>query len=758
MRWFDRVTWAVLFFISGFSALIYEILWIRDFSFLLGNSTYTISVVLAAYMAGLAIGSFLSARWAPGCRNPLWVYSLLEGGIGACGLGIHYLFQSGLKDLGPIGAADPGDPLSMAARFAVSFALLLPPTALMGATLPYLSRLFPPSGAGDGSFLGLMYGVNTLGAALGCFVTGFFFLRLWGMRKSTFFAVALNLGVALCALLLGFWRRSRESRSDTAKGETPGGEYRAGTGRFLLAAFAVSGFTCMAYELVFFRWLSYLLGNRVYASSAMITTFLLGIALGSLAVGWVVDKWGGELRLFSFCQILTGASALALAVFFPDLTAYFQRLEERLAPQDPWRFVAIRFGEAFALLFLPAFSFGAIFPSVLKYLHRGAAALPGVVGRAYGINTLGCIAGSLLTGFFLIPRLGSYHALIAVAVVSLFLGHRFWAPRWEESTIARKVCSVAFSLALVIFGGAWAVSSSRYPWPKEGLSLVYSREDAAAMVTVRQGPLGYYLHADDTELSFPIGPRTRAVAVQKLQAHLPLLLHPAPKRVLVVGLGFGVTAGSFASDPGVETVECVEIFPAVIPSMSIFKESNRDILAQPKVRLIAGDGRYYLRHARQAYDIIASNLTGSDLPGSASCYTREYFQSACDHLAPGGLFLVHAYGPDRPITLKTLLSVFPHVSGFRAYTGTQYLVASLQPLSIDRKRIERRVASDKVFKADARRAGIWGYQDLERLTLFNTREAVRVANSTPGPLNTDDLPILEYRFKGRSPNVFLSKL
>jgi spermidine synthase len=139
MRWGDRFAWAALFFISGFSALIYEILWIRDFSFLLGNSTHTISVVLAAYMAGLALGSFLSARWAPRCRRPLRVYALLEAGIGLCGLGIHALFQSHLKDLGPIGASDPTNPASMALRFMVSFALLLPPTALMGATLPYLA-------------------------------------------------------------------------------------------------------------------------------------------------------------------------------------------------------------------------------------------------------------------------------------------------------------------------------------------------------------------------------------------------------------------------------------------------------------------------------------------------------------------------------------------------------------------------------------------------------------------------------------------
>lgn len=762
MRWNRKIVLAALFFISGFSALIYEILWIRDFSFLLGNSTYTISVVLAAYMAGLALGSWLAGPWTSKTVHPVLVYALIEALIGLCGLGVRWFLHSGLSDLGPIAPGELGGVGPLLIRFAVSFVLLLPSTALMGATLPFLTRLLPESEKQDGFFLGLLYGSNTLGAALGCFFAGFFFLRLWGMAWTTHLAALLNGSLALCAWALAGWFGplvgKKPSRPAVSGSVNLSKGHDRTSSRFLLWAFAFSGFTCMAYEIIYFRWLSYLLGNRVFASSAMIATFLFGIALGSLAVGWIVDKWGGEIRVFSFLQILIGLSALALALYYPDARDAFQAFEKGHGLRNAWQYVAVRFTEAFLLLVVPATSFGAIFPTVLKYLHGGAGSLPKVVARAYAINTLGCILGSLLTGFVLLPLLGSYRALIFVAVLSLLLGHRILVPDWDLSGWGRRTASVGFSLVLVVFSTWIALSYCRYPFPMAGLKLIYSREDAAALVTVHTGPLGYYLYADATQLSFPIGPGTRAVQVQKLQAYLPLLLHPDPKRVLVVGCGFGVSAGSFAMDPRVESVECVELFPALLETMPFFSKENHDVVHQPKVRLIAADGRYYLRHAAARYDIIASNLTGSDLPGSASCYTREYFESAYRQLNPDGLLLVHVFGRDRTAILKTLRSVFPYVTGFKAYTFTQYLIASRQPLRFNPAKIKARLASNRGFREDCRRAGIWGAADLDKLIVFNNVEGKRMTEKETTPLNTDDLPVIEYRFREINQDVFLSKI
>lgn len=354
--------------------------------------------------------------------------------------------------------------------------------------------------------------------------------------------------------------------------------------------------------------------------------------------------------------------------------------------------------------------------------------------------------------------MGSYKSLILVGVLSLLLGHRVFATDWDGAGWFRRAASGVFSLALAASAGYMALVDCRYPFSMAGLKLVYSREDASALVTVRTGPLGRYIHADATQLSFPIGPGTQAVRVQKLQACLPLLLHPRPKRVLVVGCGFGVTAGSFAADPGVEAVECVEIFPALLDAMPFFKDENRDVAHQPKVRLIAADGRYYMRHAARKYDIIASNLTGSDLPGSAACYTREYFESASRQLNPGGLLLVHAYGPDRALILKTLRSVFPHVTGFKAYTSTQYLIASREPLMFDQARIGSRMGSSDEFRVECGRAGLWGADDVLADLAFTETGGRLIAEREDAPFNTDDCPVIEYRFRALNHDVFLSRL
>lgn len=246
--------------------------------------------------------------------------------------------------------------------------------------------------------------------------------------------------------------------------------------------------------------------------------------------------------------------------------------------------------------------------------------------------------------------------------------------------------------------------------------------------------------------------------VQKLQAHLPMLLHPDPKRVLVVGLGFGVTPGSCASYKGVDQVDCVEIFDGAVRAAPLFKDWNRDVVNQPKIHLVSGDGRYFLRHASAPYDVIASNLTGSDLPGSATCYTKEFFELAKSHLAPGGLFLAHAYGPDRYVTVKTLMSVFPHMLAFQAYHGTYYLIASMTPVRIDDKQIMRKLLSDPVAREDARKAGIFGPADVHHELLFDEKDALARTKELPDGLNTDDLPILEYRFHGRDLNIFYGHL
>jgi len=230
------------------------------------------------------------------------------------------------------------------------------------------------------------------------------------------------------------------------------------------------------------------------------------------------------------------------------------------------------------------------FVAVGLNLLASAAAMSGAPGAVYSVNTVGCIAGSLGAGFVLIPVLGGYRAMVAVAVLSALLGHRLLAPRWGAAGWRRRLASIALVATLGTALGGWALRNDSYPWGRPGLEMVFSREEPGALVTVYRGPMGFYLYGDDTPLAFPIGPRTKTVAVQRAQAQIPLLLHPNPKRVLVVGLGFGVTSGEFAQCGSLERVDTVELLSGVIAAAPLFAEYNYGVGNGGKSSIIAGTG------------------------------------------------------------------------------------------------------------------------------------------------------------------------
>ena len=769
------ITLLVIFFASGFAGLVYEILWIREFSFILGNSVYTISTVLAAYMAGLALGSRLAGKFAARLSRPLLLYSALEAGIGLAGLIIYRMFHSVVKDLGPIGVINGATIIPFLQRFGISFAILVVPTALMGATLPMLARQADRGGEKSGMITGLLYGVNTLGAAVGCFVTGFFLIRLLGTEQTNNVAVGLNLGVALLALILAmFSRESPPSPSGDLTPEIPAepeiemavvrravvhpAGFSAGTAQFMLFAILVSGMTSMAYELLYFRLLSYFVGNRVYASTTMITVFLLGMGAGSAVAGKIVDRLRNEVSIFSALQVITGIFAVSMAVYFPDVLDFIRYRESLLKMSEPWQFAAVRIFETAAILGIPALAFGAMFPCAIRYLNRGPGGISSATGRVYAWNTAGCIIGSLGTGFILIPLLGTFNTMVLAASVSLLLGHRIFIPRWEGAGMTRQAAVLTISALLTVIAAGWALVNRNYPWDRPGLKRIFTQEEPSALITAYTGPLGFYLFGDDTELSFPIGHATGAVIVQKLQAHIPLLLHPDPKRVLVIGLGFGITTGSFAQYGGLESVETVELFPGGIKAAPLFNVFSKILAPTVPSRIIAGDGRYYLRHAPHDYDIITSNVTSPDLPGSSSCYTREYFELVRSRLAPGGIFLVHVFGKERKTVYRTLAEVFPHIIGFKAYTHSHHLIASLTQVKIDRKEVERKLAKWRPFRMDARESGLASADALvKRFTM--TEADFRAEISVPGlPINTDSRPILEYRLADGGADPFYSRM
>jgi spermidine synthase len=728
-----RLLLGLLFLASGFAGLLHEMLWIRASSFIVGNTTQAMAAVLAGYMGGLALGNAAAGRWAGRSRRALALYGWLELGIAL----LAWLAFVGLR----------AGRERMDAGTGWVLLCIVPPTALMGATLAVLLRT---EEGRENPATAWYYGLNTVGAALGAFVSGFFLMRLWGMQATALCAVGLNAAVGLLAL--GLERRGPGQAPARARINAP---FRPGDAA-LLAVFFLSGAACFGYELVQSRLLGYLVGNRIFAAALILSVFLAAMGLGSLLHHALPKRLHGA-GLFAWCQIGIGLSMTVLLAEYPGLLAWAQALEPRFVARGTWALVGFKAALAAACLFAPAFFMGIAFPALLDQLSRGRA-LTQAVGRAVAWNTTGCIAGSLCVGFWLIPRVDTWNAGLLLSLLSLGLGHRWLAPSWGGLPAWRRALSVGACVGVALSLSAYAWGRREWPLQRPGMELLTQHEDSTALFSLWRGPLGFYLFGDSTPLSFPEGPSSRAEQVQRFQAVLPLLLHPQAKNAVVVGLGFGTTVGALAASGALEQVDAVELFPSLVPAIGGLPQFNEDVLHQPRARIHVGDGRHFLMDKAGAYDIVATNLTDADMPGSAACYTREYMALAHRALKPGGLFLIHTYGPQREVLLKTVSAEFPWAEAYQAYKYSLFILAADKAPRWDARAIDRRLAKEPLLRVQARRAGLRSAKDLQARLNLNPRELrALVAKDPATPLNTDDRPLMEYHM-GKADQLFKADL
>ena len=408
-----------LFFFSGSSGLVFEVVWIRLLTTVLGNTVFAVSTVLTAFMAGLALGSYLGGRKIDRGYDPLQVYGCLEIGVGVTGLGLTMV----LDQTGPLSVwfhqALAGYPvLLIVSRYAFCFVLLFVPTTLMGATLPVLGKTVVESKARVGLSIGRLYALNTFGAATGCFLAGFFLIGSIGLLKTAISAAAVSVAVGCLALLL-------RSRSRAAPGpgvdepEVSPGRPRPLVRRLVLAAFALSGFASLGYEVVWTRVLTRFLGNSVYAFSAMLTTFLVGLALGSLVLSPFVDRFKRRFAVLGAVEI--GVSLYVLL----SICVYSWQLENLIAFASPfpaWDAPPGRFLRTFIVLLVPTFLMGTTFPLAARAYVAELKCLGRNVGVLYSWNTVGAILGAAITGFVLLPLLGIANAMVILAWLNLAIG------------------------------------------------------------------------------------------------------------------------------------------------------------------------------------------------------------------------------------------------------------------------------------------------------------------------------------------------
>lgn len=704
-----RSVFLLIFAASGAAALIYEVTWTRLLTLELGHGVAAASTVLAAFMGGLAAGSAaggrIGARLEP--SRALAAYAGLEVGIGLLAL----LLPWGLAAMTPLLASTYADGRGGLAfgsvRVLSSLLLVSVPATAMGATFPVAARWAVRDASRAAGDAGRLYAANTVGASLGAVLAGFVLLPRLGLSGTTWVGVLLNVVAAGGALWIiraapqGDASEAAEKQATPSRGprsRRPSGRPLTpeGGGRPWLAALALglSGFCSLTLQVVWTRLLALILGPTTYAFSVIVSVFIAGIAIGSMLGARLAGRARQPMLGLTLCLVASAALALAGAAGVDWSLLAIARAVAR--PDVQFGDVVLQQVAIVGALMLPmTIAFGMAFPFAIAVATRRDETIVSDLGLVYAVNTAGAILGALLTGFVLIPWVGLHDTIRLVAAVGAvgaaglaLAGGLTGRDRWLAVGVpaGALVAAVALPLwdPLLLSSGAYKYAASlRGPDLETALragELQYYREGAAGTVAVRT-LTGTTSLAIDGKVDASDG---GDMLTQRLLAHVPLLLNPNPKKVAILGLGSGVTLGSALKHP-IEQATVLEISPEVVEASGYFREANHDALADPRTRLIVGDGRTHLQLTREQYDVIVSEPSNPWMAGIASLFTRDFFVAARARLAPGGVLCqwAHTYDISREdlrSIVATFLSVFPDGTLWLIGDGDVLLVGSTSPI------------------------------------------------------------------------------
>lgn len=758
-----RGPFLILFAVSGAAALIYEVVWTRLLTLQMGHGIAAASTVLAAFMGGLALGAAVAGRrggrLAPG--RALALYAGLELTIGVLALLLPFALTAIRPVLVSAYADGDGGATFATLRLVTSVLLLAAPAAAMGATFPIASRWMVRSASSAAQDAGGLYAANTLGAAAGAVLAGFILIPWLGLSGSTWVGVALNIAAAAGAYAIA---RSTTPTANPApqavaprKAEPKGSAPRLlPEGRPWLAALALgaSGFASLTLQVVWTRLLVQILGPTTYAFSIVVAIFIIGIAGGAALGAWLVARVRSAAVGLAFAMLISVGLSLAAAssVDWALLT-----MAEIVARPD-YQFADVLTREVLMVtgLLLPmTLAFGAAFPFAVALAAGRDDAVTENLGRIYAVNTVGAIAGALLAGFVLVPQIGLHLTIRAVAVivggtaVAVLLSAGRVRGRLAGFAVAAIVLAAGFALPqwdrLLLSSGAYKYAAAmRGPSLETALAageLLSYREGASGTVAVRR-LAGTVSLAIDGKVD---ASNSGDMLTQRLLAHVPLLLHPSPKRVAILGLGSGVTLGSALTHP-IEAATVLEISPEVVDASRFFTAENHGALNDPRTRLIVGDGRTHLMLGRESYDVIVSEPSNPWMAGIASLFTREFFDGAKARLAPGGILCqwAHTYdisNDDLRSIVATFLTAFPDGSMWMVGDADVLLIGATGSLD---ERVTGVAAAWQRPGVAADLASVGAVDPFAVTSLFVAQGEALRAWTTGAPLQTDDRSRLEF--------------
>lgn len=765
----------VCFIFSGATALIYEVLWARMLGLVFGATTIAISAVLTAFMGGLALGSAVAAKFVNRLKQPLQTYGFIEIAIGVYALIVPLLFRG----IDQVYAAiwlrlHPGFYGFALSRFALAAAVLVVPTALMGATLPVLVAAVGSAGRKSAHSIARLYTANLAGAILGTLAAGFLLLPALGVAKTIWVAAVTNLAIGVAAVFVN--KKAMLTRSGKPAGNeitnSFGEQSRHANKAFWLFCALASGLVTISMQIVWSRMLSMIIGSSTYAFTIVLSLFLVGLALGAWIVSAKAKSANAALRRWIFWFQLATAASLFLSLRITNvIPSLLINVGLRLRI-DSWpALLAMQVVAAAVLILLPVVLMGMTMPLVLTWTggaHNNAgkadSAAAKLSGQAYAVNTIGSIAGAIVTAFVLVPMTSTRFTIFCMAAIAIALAAIAYEPRNTNTdrALARSIAAGASAVLVIAMLFVWprlnlnALSAGAYDsfvrvlaksrggvpederrsGPADHQLLMYV-EGRTATVSVRR---------DWGITSVAINGRTNAsdtedMPTQVMLGELPMLTATRTERVLMVGFASGVTAGSVLQSPG-SSIECVELEPAAVASSRFFEHVNNRPLNDPRLRVIIDDARTYLRVTPTTYDVIISEPSHPWVPGVANLFTREFFALGRGRLREDGIFVqwFQTYqlstGSLRAV-LATFHEAFPHVAIFRIQGAAKgkdlLLLGSRAPIRLDR--IEERMKDPKVA-ADLRRVGLNSAADLRAWFVC---DETRLGPAVRGAIiNTDD--------------------
>jgi spermidine synthase len=738
----------LLFFLSGASALVYQVLWMRLLALVFGVTVHAASTVLAAFMAGLAFGSASAGRIADRVRQPLKAFALAEALVAVAALATPVLLA--LVERVYVRLYEPmsGVPgLVTLIRLVLSFVVLLLPTTLMGATLPLVVKSALSRDAVIGRQISLLYAINTAGAITGALTAGIWLVPQLGMTWSFRIGAVINLAVGAGAFLLSRIYQPETSTSAVVPDHPVPAVNAVSTTvrRLVLLTFAVSGFVSFALEIIWFRMLVVLLRPTTYAFTVMLATVLGGIAVGSwIATPLISRRRPNPLALLAGLELLIGLAAVFSMVAVGQATAVWAWAAPmfeggRLAYFGPMAITSIAAILPAALLMGIAFPVGiAIWASDVDESRAGER-----VGAIYAVNVAGAVAGSLVTGFVILPLLGSRGSLLLISALTLCTGLLLVTqlPR-RIPTLALTGAAVA-AFAIIVWrtpDPVMTLLQSRFPSEKT----VWKEEDGHATVTI--------LRRDSRFNSAPINrlyingmhqasDEPGMVAYHRIIGTLPLAVHPEPRKALVIGAGGGATPGAVAAFSRGLNVDVVELSLAVLHAADQFSTINFGLLQRPNVRLRVDDGRNYMLLTKERYDVITADVILPQHAGAGNLYSVQYYELMKDVLNNRGIALQwigSGTETEYKLIMRTFVSVFPHTT---LWHGGSLMVGAKRPLVLERDAFDRKLQDE-----DSRRAleamNLGSFEALLSRYVAGPEELRKFVG--PGPVLTDDRPLTEY--------------